>query len=254
LRTDRHYPDRRSSDEDPRGEYHLIGQAQTANFAASFFSLGQATILQSQSQIQVKLGAADALSRMLSTVAFGQYLDCQSPQAEPAYWQVVETKSASFFAAALQLGAWFGGAPETVVGNIGQFGGLYGAMIQIYDDLNDSLDEPANPDWLQNRSPLPILFAQSVGHPDRTRFLELRRDVSDGRPCVKRKTSLSVVAQLVIVLTSCYVDIESRVKFWPIRCLRSRKLSIASWTNSWLQCKDSLSRWDNRPCHEIPKK
>jgi len=165
-------------DEDPRGEYRLIGQAQTANFAASLFSFGQAAIIQSQSQMQEKLGAMDTLSCMASTVAFGQYLDSQSPQTEDAYWQVVETKSASFFAAALQLGAWFGGAPKTMVGNVGQFGSLYGVMIQIYDDLNDSLDEPVSPDWIQKRSPLPILFAELVEHPDHARFQELRHDIS----------------------------------------------------------------------------
>jgi geranylgeranyl pyrophosphate synthase len=50
-------------------------------------------------------------------------------------------------------------------------------MIQIHDDLNDSMETPANPDWIQGRSPLPILFARLVDHPERTRFLELSREI-----------------------------------------------------------------------------
>ena len=52
-------------------------------------------------------------------------------------------------------------------------------MIQIHDDLTDTMAVPANSDWLQGRSPLPILFAKSVDHPERSRFLELLRKVSD---------------------------------------------------------------------------
>jgi hypothetical protein len=38
---------------------------------------------------------------------------------------------------------------------------------------------PANPDWLQKRKPLPILFALTVEHPDRTRFLDLYQNISN---------------------------------------------------------------------------
>ena len=52
-------------------------------------------------------------------------------------------------------------------------------MIQINDDITDCIAEPADPDWTQGWFPLPILFAQSVNHPDRDRFLTLRPHVSD---------------------------------------------------------------------------
>jgi geranylgeranyl pyrophosphate synthase len=39
---------------------------------------------------------------------------------------------------------------------------------------------PANPDWLQKRKPLPILFALTVDHPDRARFTEIYDDISTG--------------------------------------------------------------------------
>src|SRR5687767_4073055 len=51
-------------------------------------------------------------------------------------------------------------------------------MIQIHDDLNDTMAVPANSDWLQGRKPLPILYAQSVQHPQRARFMELYQNIS----------------------------------------------------------------------------
>lgn len=52
-------------------------------------------------------------------------------------------------------------------------------MIQIHDDMNDCMAAPAGPDWIQGRSPLPILFAQTVAHTDRGRFLELRQRIHE---------------------------------------------------------------------------
>jgi geranylgeranyl pyrophosphate synthase len=66
-----------------------------------------------------------------------------------------------------------GGASPTLAAQIKRLGSLYGEMIQIHDDLNDTMELPANPDWTQGRSPLPILFARLVDHPRRARFVEL---------------------------------------------------------------------------------
>lgn len=49
---------------------------------------------------------------------------------------------------------------------------------------------PANPDWINGRSPLPILFAQVVDHPARTRFLELRRAIPDPAALEETQTIL----------------------------------------------------------------
>jgi geranylgeranyl pyrophosphate synthase len=71
-----------------------------------------------------------------------------------------------------------GGAAHDIAVQVEKFGHLYGEMIQIHDDLNDTMETPANPDWTQGRAPLPILFAQVVGHPDRERFLKLKDSIS----------------------------------------------------------------------------
>jgi geranylgeranyl pyrophosphate synthase len=98
----------------------------------------------------------------------------QNPCSERGYWQVVEAKSAPFFAAAMQTGALLGGASPTIASQIYEFGSLYGEIIQIHDDLQDSMTTPAGPDWTGGRWPLPLLFAVLIEHPERERFLELR--------------------------------------------------------------------------------
>lgn len=118
-------------------------------------------------------------NQMLIAMAFGQDIDVKRPTTETTYWQIVENKSAAFFGAALLLGAVLGCASEKIASGVKRFGQLYGEMIQIHDDLNDSMAVPANPDWLQKRAPLPILFAQIVDHPDRKRFLDLYENITE---------------------------------------------------------------------------
>jgi octaprenyl-diphosphate synthase len=166
-------------DEDPRGEYHRLGMAQTANYAAALLAMAVQSVYRSPAQSSIKLSAVRGLNQMIATVAFGQYLDTKNSGTEAAYWEVVQTKSAPFFGTALELGAFFGGARTNIVRKLAKVGGLYGEMIQIHDDLNDCMTEPAGPDWIKDRLSLPILFAQTVDHPERARFHELKKRVSD---------------------------------------------------------------------------
>lgn len=164
-------------DDDPRGEYHLLGYAVAANLGATFQIAGLEAILFPEVLPSKKLNALRSANQMLLTVALGQHMDTKQPTNEASYWQIVERKSAAFFGTALLLGALLGGAPKKVARGVKRFGELYGEMIQIHDDLSDTLAVPASPDWLQNRASLPILFAQSVKHPAQQRFLELHRNI-----------------------------------------------------------------------------
>jgi geranylgeranyl pyrophosphate synthase len=122
----------------------------------------------------------DSLNRMVLTTAHGQDLDIKNPSDEASYWRVVENKSAPFYGGALHLGALLAEAQADVTDHLEQVGRLYGEMIQIHDDLNDTMAVPANPDWLQKRKPLPILFALTVEHPDQARFVDLHQSVPNG--------------------------------------------------------------------------
>jgi geranylgeranyl pyrophosphate synthase len=166
-------------DEDPRGEYQHLGPARTANFAAAFQAACLEALLHNKWRSHLAIPALRNINRMILLLSFGQHLDVQSVADEAAYWKIVDNKSASFFGTAFYLGALAGGASKTIARNLKQIGHLYGEMIQIHDDLNDTMAVPANPDWLQGRSPLPILFAKVVDHPERARFLELCREAAD---------------------------------------------------------------------------
>jgi geranylgeranyl pyrophosphate synthase len=167
-------------DEDPRGEHNLLGLPATANMAAAFQSLGLEAIHRSWLPPDVRLAASMSLNNMVRKTSFGQYLDTTLTSIdEVTYWKIVQSKSSPFFGAALQIGGLYGGASIEVGEQLNRLGEVYGECIQIHDDLNDSLAVPANPDWAGNRAPLPILFAQVVNHPDRDRFLALRREIND---------------------------------------------------------------------------
>lgn len=167
-------------DYDPRGEYRRIGSGRASNLTLAFQSAGVDALLKSGASTSVRLAALDSLNHMMLTTAHGQELDIQNPEDEAAYWRVVENKSAPFFGCAIHLGALLAEAEENVTKNLEQLGRIYGEMIQIHDDLNDTMAVPANSDWLQKRKPLPILFALTVEHPDQARFIELYEDVSAG--------------------------------------------------------------------------
>lgn len=165
-------------DDDPRGEFLRIGSGRAANLAIAFQAAGIEALFASQTGASVRQNAVNSLNRMMLSTARGQDMDIQNPTDENSYWRVVASKSAPFFACAIHLGALMGNATQAVAANLEQLGRLYGEMIQIHDDLNDTLALPANPDWLQGRRPLPILFAQLVEHPERVKFVELCQNIA----------------------------------------------------------------------------
>lgn len=175
---------------DPRGEHHKIGSPATANLAAAFQCVALDSLAGAELDPTIKTAAIDNLNRTLLVTSFGQYLDAQNILDEAAYWYVVKNKSAPFFGTSLYLGALCGGASPEAAQLIKQFGQLYGEMIQIHDDLNDSLAVPANPDWKVGRASLPILFAQTVDHPQRERFRELRQVIADPEALNEAQTIL----------------------------------------------------------------
>ncbi len=164
-------------DDDPRGDYHQIGMPAASNLASFFQAAALQAVGQCTQDPICKLAAINSFNNMYLTTAYGQFLDVQAPTKESDYWKVTKTKSSPFFGVALQLGALAGGAALEIAERLKELGCLYGEMIQIHDDMHDSMEIPANPDWTQGRSPLPILFASLVQHPDQMQFLELRQQI-----------------------------------------------------------------------------
>jgi geranylgeranyl diphosphate synthase, type I len=166
-------------DMDPRGEYQRIGTPSAANLACAFQAAALEAIVICKIDPTIMSIILASLNRMFLMTALGQHWDVLGSNDEESYWRMMRTKSSPFFGVALQVGALLSGVSNEIASQLEKFGRLYGEMIQIHDDLTDTMAVPANPDWLQGRSPLPILFTKSVDHPERPRFLELLPKVSD---------------------------------------------------------------------------
>ena len=166
-------------DDDSRGDYRRIGMPASANLACAFQSAAIYKVSQCLQDEPFRLAAMNSLNSMFLSTAFGQFLDVQEPADESAYWRIVQTKSSPFFGTALQVGALSGGGTVETAERLKNLGCLYGEMIQIHDDIHDSMETSANPDWIQGRFSLPILFASLVNHPEQARFLELSQHITE---------------------------------------------------------------------------
>ena len=213
-------------DEDPRGEYNHIGASQAANIASAFQAAGLEAIFRSSAPGIAKAAILEVLNRMTLTTAIGQHLDVQTPASEQEYWALVRTKSVPFYATALQVGVLIGNAHEETVEQLRYLGSLYGEIIQIHDDLNDVMETPANPDWIQGRAALPILFAQIVKHPERERFLDLRGTIPDAPDALQE-------AQEILIRCGA-------VSYSVDRLLRRYRLAIEVLKETDLVSRDKL--------------
>jgi geranylgeranyl pyrophosphate synthase len=166
-------------DHDPHGIYHKIGEGGAANLASSFQAAGLQVILDEDLPAATKIAAANSLNEMMGMTALGQMRDIQIVDNEADYWEVVRMKSSPYCRAALHVGALLGGASLEVGEQIRELGVIYGELLQIHDDVRDTLKTPAEPDWLNWHPTLPILFAQVVDHPDRERFMALRETIAE---------------------------------------------------------------------------
>lgn len=166
-------------DGDPRGDYHRLGRPACANLACAFQAAALFAVGQCSQDPASKLAALNGFNEMFLSTTLGQFLDADAQRSvdESAYWKITQTKSSPFFGAAFQAGAFSGGGTLEIAEKFKKLGWIYGEMIQIHDDMHDSMETPANPDWVQGRFPLPILFASLVNHPEQQRFLALNRDI-----------------------------------------------------------------------------
>ncbi|RJP50878.1 MAG: hypothetical protein C4583_09905 [Anaerolineaceae bacterium] len=180
-------------DADPRGVHVKAGEAGTANMASALQAAAGVAISESDMPSSLKLRAMKAVNAMFLATSLGQYWDVNTViEDEETYWKIARAKSSPFFSTAFEIGALAGGASLEVAAQIKELGVIYGEMIQIHDDLDDTLAVPAKPDWNVGRASLPILFAQVVEHPSRSRFGELR-------PYVCEQASALEEAQQILI-------------------------------------------------------
>lgn len=178
-------------DHDPRGQHNQIGAGAAANLAVAYQAAAFRILLQAEVDDQTRVALAQELGRLGHATALGQHWDTQNLVDEAHYWQVVQAKSTPFYGAAFYLGALCGQVTTTVAHALRQFGVVLGEMIQIQDDLLDAFQVPANPDWLQGRNNLLLLYAQTVNHAEQARFRQLLTKVEDAE-CLQEAQNILV--------------------------------------------------------------
>ena len=155
-----------------------LTNGEASNMASVLQAAGGQLILESSATPLAKLRALEAYNQAIVATGYGQHRDVSlSNNSEEAYWQNVTAKSVPFFKLALQIEAMLVGASDETCAALTFLGTLYGEMVQIQDDLRDTMESAVSPDWLKAVPPLPILFAEQVAHPERAAFLKLRKNI-----------------------------------------------------------------------------
>lgn len=164
-------------DEDPDGLQHTLGVGTTANIAAAFQAAASRIVVEARpTDPEAHPEALRQVAAAALDTAWGQHLDTRDlgdRDPETAYWTVTAAKTPPLFAAALALGALYGGADVETARRIATLAQPIAKVIQSGDDMTDALSTPAKPDWQSRWNNLVILFAQTAEHPQRRRFLEL---------------------------------------------------------------------------------
>jgi len=78
------------------------------------------------------------------------------------YFELVRRKSGSLTACACKLGAILGGASESIVLQLEEFGTNLGIMSQIRNDLKDFLNFEDKKDFVNNRKTLPYVYLLNI--------------------------------------------------------------------------------------------
>ena len=207
-------------DEDPRGDYHYLGNGITANLSLAFQAAGHRVLDEPTATPEVRAALQASFARMSLATCFGQSLDAHELVSEEDYWRVVDTKTPPLFAEALRMGALLGGAPEATAALLARLGALLGRYVQVSDDLTDALETPARADWKRRSNNLPLLYAMTAGHPDREEFLRLSAKVEEpealaaAQKILFRSGAVSYCALKLIEVSREVRDLFSRI---PLR-------------------------------------
>lgn len=78
------------------------------------------------------------------------------------YFELIKRKSGSLTASACKIGATLGGASESLVLQLEQFGTNLGIMSQIRNDLNDFLNFEKKKDFINNKKTLPYVYLLNI--------------------------------------------------------------------------------------------
>lgn len=178
-------------DNEPEGYQARYGAGVVANTAAAIQALAYRVLERSTLAPGIRLRISQELTDLVIDTAHGQHLDVLNLSGEDNYWRVVEAKSTPFYRASFAIGALAGGGNDAQVAALGEIGTLIGEIVQIIDDEQDAMAIPANPDWLEARNNLLIMYALAAEYPEKEQFVALRaRAATDERALAQAQALL----------------------------------------------------------------
>ncbi len=160
-------------DDDPKGDFHLLGVGRVANLASAFQATAYRIIEETATSPGRSSAVRQQLSRAFLATARGQELDSFESVTEEDYWRRVEAKTPPLFAASFAIGGLLAGVTGQAISGLEHLGRSLGRFIQVSDDLADALGTPAGADWSRPRNNLALHYALSAAYPERDDFVRL---------------------------------------------------------------------------------
>lgn len=153
-------------------------------------------------QLMVKTGyieALDILSKAASIISEGEVMQLTNigniETSEDRYYRIVASKTASLFAAALEVGALVAGANKRDCSSLREYGTNLGMVFQIVDDLIDYLGNDIEAgksignDFREGKITLPIiLFIQVAKADDKNKLFKLLQGPKDNYTFLEAKS------------------------------------------------------------------
>ena len=158
------------------------------------------------------MAALRVLSRAAALIAEGEVMQLailgNVEAGEAQYFQVIETKTATLFAAAAAVGGIVSGCPQAQVEALRVYGHNLGIAFQLVDDALDyggestRLGKWVGNDFLQGKVTLPALVAYGRGDAEeqafwRSRFAAAQRSAADLRQAMRLVRQREALAQVL---------------------------------------------------------
>lgn len=112
-------------------------------------------------------------------MAKGAYSDLTRPRDEPSYWEVYRQTNRPLFELCFFLGPASAGLFDAAA-LVESIAWPFAMALQLEDDIGDAMTDQATlSDWRPTGRNCAIIFAETVDHPERDRFVKLKKSVDD---------------------------------------------------------------------------
>ncbi len=157
-----------------RGLVATIGPGRAFLLANGFKNAALQLISNSPALCHCRQAMLALFLETFQTILEGQELDTRFASTDiEDYWDLVEHKSASAYAAAVVSGGILANGEPLILKALTDWGTHLGFAKQILNDLESLRNSPFQGDLANNKLPLPLIYGLHVAHEDRARLAEI---------------------------------------------------------------------------------